>query len=206
MAARGAAPDLDFCADPDRLLRVVPALPSAWHDGLQFLPFLVAHHNDWAVAVGTELVSMGAARVRYNRCSDLVARAEIPCGLWPVDFCLAQPADDGFCRPPGRLHRVLSAHASGVWRRKLVRARPLPVSHTDQPHPALPRLFLYRRRYRRQPEIGYPCGKRRDRQTLSSLACLGGTVLWHHPAPGLCPSQLDREFCFPGPVVENSLR
>jgi len=37
--------------------------------------------------------------------------------------------------------RVLSADASGVWRRRVVRTGPLPVSDPDQPHPALPRLF-----------------------------------------------------------------
>src|SRR5450631_3614217 len=133
MAARGAAPDLDFPADPDRLLRIVPALPSARHDRLQFLPFLVAHHNHRAVAVGTELVFMGVAHLRYRGGSDLVARAEIPCSLWPVDLCITHPADSGFCQLSRPLHRVLSAHASGVWRRKLVRARSLSVSDTDQP-------------------------------------------------------------------------
>ena len=69
----------------------------------------------------------------------------------------SRPADDGLCGLCRRLDRVLPADASLVRRRRVVRAGPLPVSSSDQPHPALSRLFLHRRRHRRhRPEGGHP--------------------------------------------------
>src|SRR5260370_481501 len=60
---------------------------------------------------------------------------------------------------------ALSAGAAGGGRGRRVRGGPLSVSFPTQPHLAVPRLFLYRRRYRRrQREGGHPRGERRDRE------------------------------------------
>src|ERR1700759_4666984 len=169
MAARRAAPDLDLRADSDRLLCVVPALSFAWHDGFQLLSLLVAHAHDRAVAVRAVLVSVGAAGVRSHRCRDLVDVAADPCWFRPIDPLAAPAPDRGLCRVFDPVGRDLSADASGVRRRRLVRTRPLSVSDPDQPYPAIPGLLLCRSRHRRrQPEDGSARGTGGYR---SALAC-----------------------------------
>ena len=118
-----AAPDLDLRADPDRLLRLVPALSYARHDRLQLLPLLVAHDHGRAVAVGTVVVPVGAARLRHHRGCDLGDGAEDSRGLGPADCRLARAADDGLCRLPDPFDRGLCADASGGRRWRMVRAR-----------------------------------------------------------------------------------
>ena len=67
VAARHSLSGFDLRADADRLLSDLPALSSARHHRFQFLPFLVAHADGRALAVGTGMVSVGAAGARRRR-------------------------------------------------------------------------------------------------------------------------------------------
>ena len=148
---------LDLRADPDCLLCLVPALSSARHHRLQLLPLLGPYDHHRAVAVGTVMVPVGAARAQRRCRRDLDDSAENPGRLRSSDLRPSQPADNGLCGLCCRLGRVLSADASLVRRRRLVRAGPLPVSNSDQPYPALSRLFLHRCRHRRhRPQGRHP--------------------------------------------------
>ena len=84
----------------------------ARHDRLQLLPLLGAYDHHRAMAVGTVMVPVGAARVRRHCRRDLDHSAENPEHVRPSDRRASQPADDGLCGLCRRLGRVLFADAS----------------------------------------------------------------------------------------------
>src|ERR1700733_11913188 len=120
MAVGRAVIDIDLCPDTDRLLCVLPALSFARDHGFQFLSFLVAYAGGWAVAIGTVVVPLGAARVRYYWRRDLADGAPKHPSLGPMDRRVTRAADDSFCGVHDRLGGIVSADASGLWRWKLV--------------------------------------------------------------------------------------
>ena len=71
-------------------------------------------------------------------------------GVRPADLFAARPAVDGVCRRFSTFSVVVYLPMRpGVRRRKLAGAGRLSAADPDQPHPALCRLFLRRRRHRR---------------------------------------------------------
>ena len=112
LAIGDTAAGLDLRADPDRLLCFVPALSHARHDRFQLLPLLGAYDHHRAMAVGTVMVPVGAARIRRHCRRDLDRSAENPERVRPSDRRPSQPAGNGLCGLCCRLGRVLFADAS----------------------------------------------------------------------------------------------
>ena len=92
LAARRALPRLDLRADAARLLPDLPALPSARHHRLQLLSFLVAHADHRSLAVGTGVVPLGAAVLRFDRGPGVGGRAGGDQWTWEGDLRAALPA------------------------------------------------------------------------------------------------------------------
>ena len=152
-------------------------------------------------------LTVGPAGARPDCRRGLVDGAACHPGSRPADFCRPQAAADGLRHIPDRLDHGLSADAPGIWRHQLAGAGPVSASHPDQPYPALPRVFLCRRRGRSGKPEAWPARRgRRTRKTLADLARLCVRVLPRDPHPGLRPPQLGGGFRYAAAAMANQLR
>ena len=116
VAARHSLSDFDLRADADCVLSDLPALSSARHHRLQFLSFLVAYADGRAMAVGSGMVPMGAARARPCRRRIVGAGAAPAEDVRLSDLFAARPAVDGVCGVPRHLGCGLCADAADLRR------------------------------------------------------------------------------------------
>ena len=94
--------------------------------------------------------------------------------------------------------RDLSADASDLRRFSLAGARSLSASDPNQPHLALCRIFLRRRRCRcGRLESGRACGEWGAAKRWTVWLAFAICLLWRDPASGLCPPQLVVDFNSP---------